>query len=367
MPLKIFHTGDIHLGMKFNNYGEGVKETLAEARFLSLENMINKSNELNTDIFAIAGDLFNTIQVSKRDINRTVNILDKFNGSCVLVLPGNHDYDNGMVDLWHEFTKTPSEKIVLLNKEEVYYLNDYGLDVVVYPAPCHSKHSTENNLGWIKEKGRVDTGKYHIGIAHGALEGLSPDLEGNYYYMSMDELGSIDTDLWLIGHTHVQYPIQEEISNHKIYNAGTPEPDGLDFQGEGSAWYIVLDGESKVAKRVITGQKRFFDKNFKIKQDEDLEEIRDWALEGDPSKKIIRLYLEGNISKNAHKELNDFYRELESKVFYFLVEDSNLRIKINKEIIESEFTKGSFPYEFLNGLTHDEEALQIAYDLLRGN
>ena len=194
--------------MKFNNYGDGVKEILSEARFLSLENMIVQANKLNTDIFVVAGDLFNTIQVSKKDINRSVNILDKFNGSCVLVLPGNHDYDNEMLDLWRDFTRVPSEKIVLLNKEEEYYLNDYGLDVVVYPAPCHSKHSEENNLAWIKEKGMANRGKYHIGIAHGALEGLSPDLEGNYYYMSMDELSSIDTDLWLIGHTHIQYPPQ---------------------------------------------------------------------------------------------------------------------------------------------------------------
>src|SRR5699024_9309452 len=106
---------DIHLGMKFNNYAEGVKESLSEARFQTLENMINQSNELNTDIFAIAGDLFNTIQVPKRDINRTVQILNKFNGACVLVLPGNHDYDNGVIELWKEFTKIPSEKILFIN------------------------------------------------------------------------------------------------------------------------------------------------------------------------------------------------------------------------------------------------------------
>ena len=115
--VKIFHTGDIHLGMKFNNYADEIKEKLFEVRFLTLENMIIKSNELNADLFVIAGDLFNTIQVAKRDIHRTVKFLDKFNGACVLVLPGNHDYDNGMTDLWREFTKIPSEKIVLLNEK----------------------------------------------------------------------------------------------------------------------------------------------------------------------------------------------------------------------------------------------------------
>lgn len=365
MALRIFHTGDIHLGMKFNNYAEEVKETLAEARFLALENMINKSNELNADLFVVAGDLFNTIQVSKREINRTVKILDKFNGACVLVLPGNHDYDNRMTDLWNEFTKMPSEKIMLLNEKKYYFLNDYDLDVVVYPAPCHSKHSSENSLGWIKDEGLAEMGKYHIGVAHGSLEGLSPDIEGNYYYMGINELNSIPTDLWLLGHTHIKYPNIDEIKDNKIYNAGTPEPDGLDYKDEGAAWFITLNDEKIFAERVITGEYRFFDKDFELNSDEDLDAIETWVLKDDPKKKIIRLSLKGSISNEAYSNLKNYYRNLESSLFHLIVDDSDLKIKINKDTIEREFTKGSFPYEFLNGLNHDEEALQIAYDLLR--
>ena len=64
-------------------------------------------------------------------------------------------------------------------------------------------------------------------------------------------------------------------------------------------------------------------------------------------------------------EIDDVYREIEGLVFDLTIEDSDLKMKINSEIIEREFSKGSFPYEFLNGLAHDEEALQIAYDLVR--
>lgn len=365
MGLKIFHTGDIHLGMKFNGYRDDIKKTLAEVRFSSLENMIERANEKGADIFVVAGDLFNTIKVAKKDIVRAVNILDKFNGACVLVLPGNHDYYDDMIELWEEFTKTPSEKILFINKEEVYSLEDYGLDVRVYPGPCHSKHSKENSLAWVKKQGLADTGKYHIGVAHGALEGLSPDIEGNYYYMEMDELHSIPTDLWLIGHTHVSYPLKDSVVDEKIYNAGTPEPDGLDYSGEGSAWFISLDGKSKRAEKIITGEYRFFDKNFSIQADEDLDEVLSWIKKENREKAIIRLNLKGLLSKSAYSELRDFYGEIEGRVFHLLIEDTDLKIRINKDTIKREFTEGSFPYEFLNGLDHDEEALQIAYELLR--
>lgn len=364
MSLKIFHTGDIHIGMKFNNYGD-VKYKLIEARFKSLEKMVNKSNELNADIFVVAGDLFNSIKVAKKDINRTVNILNKFNGNCVLVLPGNHDYDDGVVELWKDFQDIPREKIIVLNDIAAYNMADYDLDLTIYSAPCNSKHSKENSLSWFKEAGLEEGSKYHIGIAHGALEGLSPDIEGNYYYMSMEELRSIPTDLWLLGHTHVRYPLAEKISNHRIYNAGTPEPDGLDYRDEGSAWFIKLEENKIEAERIITGEYRFYDKDFYINHDEGLEEVRAWALEGDPSKKIVRLNLRGNLSKELYENLNKFYQGLEDQLLHLIIEDSNLKIKVNKDIIDQEFTRGSFPYEFLHGLAEDEEALQIAYDLIR--
>ncbi len=365
MTLKIFHTGDIHLGMLFNSYPAEVREKLVEARFASLENMINISNDREADIFLVAGDMFNTIKVGKKHIYRAVKILNKFNGACVLLLPGNHDYDNEAIDLWDEFMRGANEKLVLLNDGRPFNLQAYGIDAIIYPAHCHSKHSSSNNLGWIKEKGILQEGKYHIGIGHGALEGLSADLEGNYYPMTMKELEDIGTDLWLLGHTHVPFPMKDTIRNNKIFNAGTPEPDGLDFKYEGSAWYISLNDKGNFAERILTGHYKFIDRDFHIEIDDRLDEIEDWILSTDPGNKIIRIRLSGSISKEAYEGLNNFYTRLYSKVFHLIIDDNDLKIKMDIETIEKEFTKGSFPYEFLNNLIDDEEAVQIAYDLIR--
>ena len=365
MGLKIFQTGDIHLGMKFMGYRKGIREELFQARFDTLEWMIEESNRLDSDLFVIGGDLFNGINVNKSDISKCVNILNKFSGACVLVLPGNHDYDNGVTDLWVEFSKLDSDKILLVNNKEYYSLEEYGLDATIYPAPCNNRHSKENSLGWIKEEGLSEEGQYHIGIAHGAIEGLSADLEGNYYSMGLEELEEIPTDLWLLGHTHVCYPENQEVSNHKVFNPGTPEPDGLNFHGWGKAWYIELDENGSKARQVSTGKFRFFDKDFHLNEDKDLEKVEDFVLSGDVERKLVRVNLEGTISRDAYEGLSSFYSSLDSKVFYLHIEDEGLKVRINKEIIEEEFTKGSFPYEFLNDLTDDEEALQIAYDLIR--
>ncbi len=367
MGIKIFHTGDIHLGMKFNSYPDNVKNLLSESRYLTLESMVTMANEIECNLFVVAGDLFNTTQVAKRDIDRTVGILSKFIGNCVLVMPGNHDYDNGMVELWKHFNSHHIENIVYLGNMKSYSLEDYGLNAMVYPAPCHAKHSEANNLSWIKDIDELDEEIYNIGIAHGALEGISPDLAGEYFYMGKEELEQIPVDIWLLGHTHVRYPSADNILDWKVYNAGTPEPDGLNFRHAGAAWVITIDKEKKIkARRVETGNYRFFDKSFNINEDDELEKIRDWALDEVPDKKIIRLNLSGRVTHDTYKNLRSFYQDLESQLIHLIVDDNKLRVRINKETINREFTHGSFPQVFLNKLIEDDESLQIAYDLIRG-
>ena len=70
MPLKIFCTSDLHLGMKFANYPDHIRESLVEARFKTLENLIEKANSEKCDMFIVAGDLFDRISVAKGDITR---------------------------------------------------------------------------------------------------------------------------------------------------------------------------------------------------------------------------------------------------------------------------------------------------------
>lgn len=364
MKLKIFHTGDVHIGASFTSYPEPVRSQLKEARHLVLENMVNKANDLNADLFVVAGDLFNTIQVSKKDINRTVEALKKFAGHCSLVLPGNHDFDNGAIDLWKNFEKAAGPQVLLLNQERIYDLKDQGLNVKIFPAPCHSKHSPENALAWMKGI-PFDGEGLNIGIGHGAIEGLSPDLEGNYYYMSMKELNDIGVDLWLLGHTHVAWPENQSLHNHRIFNNGSPEPDGLDFKREGTAWFINLEKEKVEAEKIPVGKYIFQDLGFKVNKLEDLEKAKDQVLEGDPGRKIVRLNISGRLAKEEYENLGPLYKKMEEKLLHIIIRDDDLKIKIDKELIKNEFAQGSFPSEFLAGLYQDEEALQMAYQLLK--
>ncbi|KAF1085227.1 exonuclease subunit SbcD [Sporotomaculum syntrophicum] len=369
MALKILHTSDVHIGMKFNGYPEFIRGELVEARFKALANLIQTANEKECRLFVIAGDLFDKTTIAKKDAERVINILEDFAGDCVLVMPGNHDYDNGMIELWDLFTRKLSDKIVVLNENKVYQLaQTHDLDVAIYPAPCNKKISKANNLGWINELHELPTAALHIGIAHGALEGLSPDLKQDYFYMQVSELEHIPVDLWLLGHTHVPYPDLELVKGHKIYNAGTPEPDGMDCSHVGHAWLIEIDEQKNVqAQRLATGYYRFIDTEEIITDWDSLDRLKQKYLNETATQTLLRLSIKGRVDRELFNQKQALYQELEQSLAYVLIDDSGLGLKITADVIDQEFTAGSLPHQLFMELIaqNDEEALQVAYELVR--
>src|SRR5665648_31327 len=454
--MKIFHTADLHIGMKFNNYPEPVRSQLKQARADVLGKIVSIANKQECNIFVVAGDLFDSINGNaKKTIGEVVTALKGFHGECVLVLPGNHDYDNNMVELWKNFQEISQDihNIVFINQERPYSLADYDLNAVVYPAPCHSKHSDTNNIGWIKDANSdiyndkfkekdTDKNQIRIGIAHGALEGISPDLDSSYYNMSLAELTSAPVDVWLLGHTHITYPDKKKVTGWKVFNPGTPEPDGLDCKQTGNAWIITigdikalnsdtkalntdtkalnhetkalntdtkalnhetkaldsetkaLDSETKAldydtkalnsntkassgshkevsGELITTGSYRFKDQRHTVRNKADFEKIMGDLLMGDllkdgPGNTIARLRIKGKLDEETFNYRHEVRRTLEEAMACLIFDDSEVGIKITSEMIHKEFSDGSFPSMLLSALTDDEEALQLAYEMIMG-
>ncbi|MFW5998657.1 MAG: metallophosphoesterase family protein [Halanaerobiaceae bacterium] len=366
MSLKILHTGDIHIGMKFNNYPDYIQKKLIQARYKALENIVSKANETKSNLIVIAGDLFDKINIPPKSIVKVINILNKFSGDCILVLPGNHDFDNGGIELWEIFKENLKGNMVLLDETRKYDLNQFDLEVSIYPAPCDAKHSDENKLDWINKIDNRKDNKFEIGVAHGALSGISPDMSDEYFKMTESELQSLNMDLWLLGHTHLPFPEPDFIENRKIFNCGTPEPDGLDCGHEGSAWFIEIEDNHRIkAEKIKTGNYYFQDLYFQVQNRNDFQQIKNELLNKNPDKKVVRLNLEGRITENLYDRKEEFYSQIKKELAYLSINDIELKIKITGDVIDNEFNPQSFPHQLLTELKDDEKALQIAYEFIR--
>jgi predicted phosphodiesterase len=382
VELKIFLTADLHLGMKFARYPEVQKE-LSEARFETLQSLVDRANGEGCSLFLVAGDLFDRVTVPKETILRAASTLGEFQGELTAVLPGNHDfYALGSDRLWSEFESHGGDRTLVLAEKRAYPLHHYNLDASLYPAPCEGKHSERNAVGWVRE---VGDGTFRVGVAHGSLMGVSPDFDQRYYPMTREELEAAGLDVWLLGHTHVRYPASPGAAD-RIFYPGTPEPDGFDCPHEGSAWIITLQKEApaecpeprqRVAQRpaalnarpVSAGRYRFLHRSAEIAGAADLNALGRSLTSGEYAKTLLKLSLKGRVPREHAPSIASLEEEIAKAVFYLHrpVDVSELREEITGEDIDREFTEHSFPHRLLSALSAagDHEALQIAYDMIR--
>jgi DNA repair exonuclease SbcCD nuclease subunit len=369
MPIKIFHTADLHIGLKFANadYPPQVREALHEARFSTLANMVKEAGKRDCRLMVIAGDLFEHIRPTNTDILRVTQELKTFTGDVIAVLPGNHDPLSG--DFWKTFKENAGERVLLLEKIQPYPLQEYGLNVVLYPAPCFEKHSESgtNQIGWIKDIPK-EPGMLHIGVAHGSVEGLSPDEEKRYYLMTREELESAGVSLWLMGHNHSPYPVTPGLRD-RIFYPGTHEPDSFNRQYPGSTWvHELVDDGSCLSERIITGKYRFLQKEITLESETDIAQLELTLLSVDaPSTTLLRLTLKGRLTKEELQETRKVIEKFKGNYFYFACDEESLGRRITPETITQEFSQDSFPYRLLQSLSDegDTQGLQLAYELLK--
>jgi len=370
MELKILLTSDVHLGMKFASYPEEIQKRLIDARFNTLESLIKTANENKCDLFVLAGDLFDRISVSKKDISKACSILNEFQGKLVVVMPGNHDYISlDRSELWHTFKSEINGNVLLIAESKPYPLKSYDIDACIYPGVCSSKHSKKNAIGWIKELSAKEDCTLHIGLGHGALEGFSPDFDGRYYPMSINDLDKCNMDLWLLGHTHMQYP-EKPSGLDKIFYAGSPEPDGFDCRHRGKAWFLKINENKKVEpESLTTGTYWFTHDETEIISLSDFEKLIKKYKSDNYRNCLMKLSLTGRLDSEVFEEVQNYREQICEHFLYCHYNDNDLLRKITSADIEKEFAKDSFPYRLLMKLSKNEKeedicALQEAYSIL---
>ena len=368
--LRIFITGDNHIGLKYASHEQAA--ILASSRIAAFEGMVKTANQENCALFAITSDLFeNTYSVSKRDIKTLLDALSCFNGT-VVVLPGNHDYYDKDVKVWQYFKDVMAsyDNIMLLTDYRPYEIDVNGEDVFLYPALCTSLHSApgQNNLGWIKEATIDNDSAYHIGIAHGAVEGETIDNEGQYFLMKRSELESIPVDAWLIGHTHVPFPrnLTETYSaTERIFNAGTHVQTDVSCNTEGLCFIVeVADNKSIRAKKVKSGNLRFYRKHITVTAGE-MESTIGRELKDIADNSVVDIVLNGAVTIEEYEQRHKVIEGALARFIEGTYNDYSLSKLISKTLIESEFPETSFSAGLLNSLLEEPKEAQLAYELLK--
>ncbi len=371
-PLRIVHTADNHIGLRFNSrpYPDDLKKRLVEERFLALERIVQLANTRSADLLVIAGDLFENTRAPLSAIKRTAEILNGFTGLYVVALPGNHDfYEPGNETLWGRFRDAMNDNLlVLLGNPEPTSLEVGDVEVVFFPGPCLSKHSTTNAIGWIGEHPK-NPAAINIGVAHGSVSGVSPDQDEKYYPMTPEGLRNAGVDFWLLGHTHLRYPGEQRAEASLFYIPSTHTPDGFDCDHEGFVWLLeVQDGKRVMAESLRTGAYRFYERQRTVDSATSLEDLKKEILALDPESTLLKLELIGRLSEDEITQLSEFIRGINQRFCYAEVYHDKVALNINREYIDANFSRDSLPHRLLTAFaakTEDNLVLQMAHELIK--
>ena len=362
--MKILHTGDLHLGREYKTVDSSVADFYRQARLDALENIIQIAGNEDCDYIVIAGDLFDSHNPPASLISTVCEALNKC--PCpVLVLPGNHDYCQKDDKLWTRMKSTVDDtKIKILDQCGVYSIGD----VIFYACPCNDRYSDHNQLAWLKDNQTRDPKKLNIGIAHGAIEGLSFDNAGKYYFMEMRELEGLGMDLWLIGHTHIPYPTGDTVRGQRIFNAGTHQQTDISDNSEGSVFVIDIDDNKNVkARRIRTGTIAFICKELILVHGKSLQEALEKIVNSldDPKHTTLRLIISGIAPAEEYTNRAKIYDSISKNVLFFDPKDFDLQPEFTAEMIDMETAEGTPENALLKGYLNNPELLNLAMDLVR--
>jgi DNA repair exonuclease SbcCD nuclease subunit len=367
--IRILHTADNHIGLKFNNYsGTAAQTALVQERFNALKNVVQASNDKDAHFLVVAGDLFDDLKVVQKDIKAVVEILKKAQAE-VLVLPGNHDYYDGKENkLWKAFSEFAENSNIRLLKEALVYQTEVdGTHVCFYPAPCGSKHHEGHVIGWVKDIEKSPE-TIHIGLAHGNVEGMGVDDADRYFNMTENDLRVAGMDFWLLGHIHVPYPPTSAVGNPLYFMPATHTPESVKRKIPGFAWFIEVSEQKQLQfEQITTGNLRFSRQILSFSRQYTLSDFRAQEATWRSNQLILDLKLSGSLSNDELEELRALLSEIVPHYLYVDCENQ-VGVAVNKAFIQNTFAEGTSAYQWLSAISEEPEsdlALQMAFSIIQ--
>lgn len=367
MPVRIMHTADNHIGIEFRNQPV-LRDRLKHERLDALSRIVSEANERACHFLVVAGDLFDNVNVPNKLIREVCEILRAFSGD-VLLLPGNHDYYEGNDSrLWrHVAEHAVNTNIHVLVNYTPAIFHAEGREVAFYPCHCPSKHGEAHVIGWVSDTPK-SAEALHVGIAHGNVEGLGRDDEGNYFNMKAADLRSAGVHCWLLGHIHAPSPAPGYVGQDLFFMPGTHTPEHVKRTTEGYAWFIEYDDHNTPRfERFRSGNILFKRVDRQLHSQTDIESLRQALDLPEKAITVLEIRLGGRLTSEELKEIVSLHDAL--KTAYLDVSlTSDIVKRIDAGMISAEFPDGTYPHRLLSALsTHpeDSQALQLAYDIIK--
>lgn len=325
--LKILHTADWQIGSKFTSFDPEDAYALFEQRFKVVENIAQYAATNNIDIVLVAGDVFDAQTVNDRTIMRMFNAMKAYAGPWVLI-SGNHDaaLSESLWDRAQRLGCIPDNVILALENK---LINIDELNLQILPAPLSQRHTSLDATQWFDDA-ELDQNKFHVGIAHGSVQGILDDAITNNL-INIDRPAIKNLDYLALGDWHGTFKAAEN-----CWYSGTPETDRFRNNDSGNILVVQLDAKGSTPKveKINMGEYKWVSLDFEILIPSDVDVFIN-KLQDFNQNNLVDINISGSLSLIEKQKIHKAIATCRAATRALKINEDNLKIQATHEDIQN--------------------------------
>ncbi|MTI49631.1 MAG: DNA repair exonuclease [Firmicutes bacterium] len=323
MGISFIHTGDLHLGLQFENASFSSEFANIRRREIweTFERIINRANERKIDLLLISGDLFEEEYCSIGDIKRIRSIFNLLKETRVIITAGNHD--NLSKKSLYKLIDWPNN-VIVFEKDYMEKIIFKDLNVAIWGLSWENKLEKRNLVKHVN----LDNHMENILVVHGDI------LNRDSMYLPIYKENLKGFDYVALGHIH-----KHQFIDKNIAYCGSPEP--LDFGETGIHGIIegTISNGKCMTKFIPFGKREFVITEIDINSSMDYQDIINSMVSIDTkenkNKNLYRIILNGFIDRDIKLNIRDIEGTLRDKFKYIEI-INNTRLDYDLEKIEEQ-------------------------------
>lgn len=345
--MRFIHTADWQIGKVFRKFGEK-EPVLQQARLDVIEAMGALANSQGAENILVAGDLYDNDAPSPKSLLEPLERMRRSTHVQWRIIPGNHDPHRSQ-GIWDRIRTAglPDNVHLLLSPEPLDLAG-----ATLLPAPLLRKSDVRDLTDWM-DTAPSPLGALRIGLAHGSVVGFQSEGEANNP-IDPSRPEKAELDYLALGDWHRTVGI-----GHKVWYAGTPEPDRFASQQVGKALVVEIagPGAAPLVTEHVVGRFNWQSHSERLDEAEQLPDLEQrLRTSSELSAAIMRLTLTGALPLACHAELDNRLLSLSAAMFWLDVDRSRLAARPTAADLEHIDFDGVLrgAAEMLRGICEDE-------------
>lgn len=354
--MKIIHCADLHLNSVLSSLPSEKAKTRREEILSNFERLCDYANNNDVKVVIIAGDMFDTLKVTNKVMNRILFAISNCSNTDFLYLSGNHD-----TDVFLSLENLP-KNLKTFSTEWTYYNYE---NVVISGVSFNSVNTLTvyDNLNLSKDN-------VNVVVMHGQIAGYKNTEPAEI--ISLPRLQGKNIDYLALGHVH--FYAEGKLDERGIY-AYSGCLDARGFDETGDKGFILLNVEDgKLSKNFVSfGTRSFneftYDVTGKTSPFYVLEEIFNTVTSNVKPSSAVKVVLKGEAIPELDLDLESLNNKLNSYFFYAKIQDkTTLKVDIS-DYEHDKSLKGEFVRTVLSSnldKTQKSQVLMCGLRALKG-